>query len=102
MKLDLDQPIVTLKGEPFPDDMTLGTVSFLAVTTGLVGDEGMAGNDKMRLYGIAAKVHAGGEVELSIEDLDALKERIGRMFSVEIVGCAWLLLETNTPKKAKP
>ena len=95
MTRDLDQPILRLNGEPFPDDLKLGTAIFLAVTAPLSGDEQTDGTAKMRLYSIASKVHAGGKVDLTAEEVSLAKDRIGHMFTVEVVGCAYALLEAD-------
>lgn len=95
MKRNLDLPILQLDGQPFKDDPTLGTVCFLAVTGSLPNDERQDGAQKMRLYGLAQKVHGGGVVDLTAEDVALLKERIGRAFTVLVVGRAYELLEAD-------
>ena len=96
MKRNLDLPILQLDGKPFEDKATLKTVAFLAVTATLQSDQSMQVNEKMRLYALAQKVHAGGVVDLEAEDVALLKDRIGKAFShVVVIGRAFELLENE-------
>jgi hypothetical protein len=53
------------------------------------------GAAKYRLYTLAQKVSAGGSVELPVEDVAILKQKIGENFAPMVVGRAYDLLEAN-------
>lgn len=96
MKRDFDALILKLDGEPFEDKATLKTVAFLSVTTPLQEDSMLPVEQKMKLYGLAQKVHRGGIVDLSAEDMALLKSRIGSVFNnVVVIGRAFDLLENE-------
>jgi hypothetical protein len=93
MKRNFSTPIRRIDGSEFSEPQTLATVAFQAATLQMQGDDRLAGPDKLRLYQIAQKVHAGGIVDVSAEDITLLKERIGKAFAVEVVGAAYAALE---------
>lgn len=94
MKRNLDAPILDLEGRPFEDQATLKTVSFLAATASLPSDQNLSVSSKLELYSLAQKLHTGGEVDLTAEEISLLKDRIGKTFaSVIVIGRAFELLE---------
>jgi hypothetical protein len=95
MKRNLSAPVLQLDGTPFPNNETLGSVCFMAVTAPMPGDESMGVEQKRRLYGIAQKVHALGDVDLTAEDIVAIKERVGKGFSVIVVGRVFEMLDAD-------
>lgn len=118
MKRNFSAPIRDIKGAPIltmeeqgPDGegkaqppkqvpATLAFASFAALTMPLRGDEAMGAEQKLRLYALTQKVHAGGVVDVSAEDIALLKERIGRAHGVLVVGRAYELLEADLSEPA--
>jgi hypothetical protein len=95
MKRDFSAPILKIDGTEYDDKANLATVSFMALTAQVPGDERMTGEQKLRQYKLAHLVHRGGVQEVSAEDVTLLKERIGKAFSVMVVGKAYELLEQD-------
>jgi hypothetical protein len=96
MKRNFSTPILKIDGTAFDDKPTLATVSFMALTANLPGDDRMTGEQKVKLYKLAhLVVHAGGVKEVTAEDIALLKDRIGKAFGVLVVGAAWDLLEQD-------
>lgn len=101
MQRDFSHAILKIDGTEFEDKPTLGTVSFLALTTQLPSDRDMSGAKKVQLYALAQKVHAGGVQDMTAEELSTLKDRIGQAFGVLVVGAAWKLLDTDYVAQAE-
>lgn len=96
MKRNLDTLILNIDGQPFEDSATLKTVCFLAATATLPTDQNAPIANKLALYALAQKLHIGGEVDLTAEEIALLKERIGKAFaSVVVIGRAFELLEKD-------
>lgn len=90
MKIDFSQPILHIDGTD--TGLTLGTASIQAMITPWPGDQDMPATDKVRLFDISLKVHAGGEIDLPVEDLALLKARIGKVSPQLVVGRAYAML----------
>lgn len=97
MKRNLDTPILKLDGAEYADKPTLKLICFTAIAEPLPGDEKLTPVDKLKLYALAQKLHAGGVVDLSAEEIAQLKDRIGRGYSALVVGRAFELLEQDMP-----
>lgn len=95
MKRNMDQPLTTLDNKPYEDKSTLKNVVFAAVTQPMEEDRAQSVEEKLKCYSIAQRVFAGGEVELTAEEITLIKARIGRLFPVLIVGQAFRMLETE-------
>lgn len=96
MKRNLEAPILDLDGKPLPDEATLKSVLFLAVTTPQKDDDRLDVKKKLELYSLAQKVHAGGEVDFTAEEIAALKDRVAKVFvHVVVVGRTFELLESD-------
>lgn len=94
MKRNMDQPLTSLDGKPYEDKSTLKNVVFAAVTQPLDGER-QSTEEKLQCYAIAQRVFAGGEVELTAEEITLIKARIGKLFPVLIVGQAFRMLEAE-------
>ena len=95
MKRNFDLPMTDFDGKPYGDGATLRTVAFMAIQAVLPTDDRMVVGQKLALYNLAAKVAKGGVVDLSVEDLALLKERIGNAMTPMAVGKAFELLEQD-------
>lgn len=108
MNRNLDLPMLDLEGKPYPDAATLRDLAFAACRANLPSDEKASLTKKREIYGIAVKVVQGGVVELTIEQLKMLQERIGEAMTPIVAGQAFEMLErdfveplTLVTKKAK-
>lgn len=105
---DFDQVINDLDGNPIPVeigtkdepnqvDMTLGIACITALNTVMPGDEHRSPVAKFEAHMLSQRIHRGGEVALSVEELAMLKERTGKCFlSPAMMGPIWMLLDPMT------
>jgi len=104
MKIDFTKPITDLAGKPMqekPDTpLTLATAAATALVSRLEDatrqPEQMDGMTKVRLASLAEKIFTATDpVELKIEDVATIKERIGRAYGAIVVMRAWAMLEAS-------
>lgn len=96
MKLDFNAILVGLDGKPMlgkdKTEATLKEVAVEALMAVTENDRGASGEDKFKNYELAAKVYAGGEIEITPEQAALLKRRIGECYGPVVVGPAYKLL----------
>lgn len=99
MKLKIDEAIKTLDGKPIKegkDVITVKDILMQACTANLQTDAQMEGTKKFELYQLAMKVNASKkDIDLTIEEIATLKDRVGKGFNVLVVGQVWSALEKN-------
>lgn len=96
MKRDFNTAILNLEGLPFEDNATLKTVSLIALTTPLTGDDQLSLPEKLDFYLLAQKLCRGGILDITSEEISILKARIGLAFNhVVVIGRAFDLLESD-------
>mgnify|MGYP003654188587 CR=1 FL=1 len=93
MKRNLDTFLKTLDGKTYEDKATLKSVLFAAVAATLDSDKG---EDKMMLYGLASKIHAGGVVDFTAEEIALMKKRVQTVYPILVVGSTITLLEQDS------
>ncbi|MDW5313721.1 hypothetical protein [Rhizobium sp. PL01] len=102
-KIDFSSPILDLAGkqisvvtslEPNADRIpaTLAVVCIEALLSPLRGDS-PSGEVKMTRFELARKIHNGGEVSLSVDELSSLKHLVGLAWPALIQGATWELLD---------
>ena len=99
MKRNLEQLMTDLNGDEFGDKATLKMVCFGAVSTLMQGDEAIPLDKKMKQYQLLQKINAGGECDLSAEEIALIKERGSKLFPILIFGRMVDILE-ETPLAA--
>jgi len=82
---------VKAEGQP-PEDITLRDVAIEALCRA-TEERGVTGTQKFERFAIAQRIHKGDPVDLKVEEVATLKERIGELFPPLIVGRAFELLE---------
>ncbi len=87
---DLEGQALQVPSTTGTKDATLAIVATKALLDADVREDGAA---KVRAFNLALRVHAGGEVDLSAEEIVLIKERIGLLYGPVVVGPAWALLE---------
>lgn len=95
MKIDVSKPLKNLAGLHLKDvdgDMTL-KVACVAALMGQYEGENLDGQEKFKRYELAKKIYAGGEVELSVEEIAKIKPLIAKGFGPVVVGPAYDILE---------
>ncbi len=102
MKRNLDQVMTDLDGKDFGDKATLKMVCFGAVSTPMQGDEAIPMEKKIKQYALLQKINAGGECDLSAEDIALIKERASKLYPILIFGRLTDLLENEPALKSVP
>jgi len=106
MKLNLDAVITDLKGKAIPykdgkdapeEDLTLKQVALTALLNDSP-DERLTGDQRFKLGRLAEKVYAGGEIEMKVDQIAKVRERIGLIWNTIVVARAWGLIDG--PEKA--
>lgn len=105
MKIDLSRNLLTLDGTPIVFQMdaegkpteyaTLQTVTTRALMAPRPDAQSANGQEALQLFSLAMRVHQSAELDLTVEELATIKQRIAKGFSTSplIVGQAWSLLE---------
>ena len=101
MKVDFDAVIKDLDGVPMSDARTAaGDGRLLTLKTvcvnGLLAtetDKNIPGQQKLARFRLAEQINAGGEQNLSAEDVALIKERVGAFYVTLVVGRAFGLLD---------
>jgi len=98
MKINFDSSIKNLDGEVIKntsggDDIILKDVAVNALLAPPVDNKPVQGKEKLKNYLLAQKVNAGGEIELKVEEISLIKEKIGVGYATLIVGSAYKILD---------
>ncbi len=97
MLIDFNQKLFNpFSGKAIPnsdqEDSTLSDVAVQALTS-QIGNEVLDGATKFSYWELAKKINKV-EVELKVEEVALIKERIGKLFPPIIVGLSYDLLES--------
>ena len=97
MLLDTTKVLVNIAGESSKEsvndvavDVILRTVVVNALLSPVEKDTGMK---KMEKEELARKIYQNDSVDLTIEQVKLIKDRIGEMYAPIVVGQCWRLLE---------
>lgn len=98
MKIDVTKTLTNLDGAVMKDmvdgeavDATLRMAMVNAILSPVEKESGM---DKVKKFNLAERIHdAVDDVDLTVEEVSLIKERVGVVFSSLIVGQVWKLLE---------
>lgn len=109
MKIDITTQILNLQGEPFKNGdnedspLTLRDVCITSLSS-VIPKEDLDGVEKFKRYQLAQKIYsAHKEVTLTAEDISKIKELVGKIYNIPVVGAVYLLLEKedNCPDAEK-
>jgi hypothetical protein len=75
------------------NELSLKTVSVNALMFPYPDESNLSGDEKMNRYLLAQRLHAGGEIELRVEEVAKLKALIGKAYGPVIVGPSFQILE---------
>ena len=99
MKLNFDNLLLDFNGESIKDSNTQKEISLriVAINALIATIEGIIVEPmkKFERYKLAEKVHAGGMVEVTAEEISEIEDCVGRAYSVVVVGAAYKLLEES-------
>jgi len=101
MKIDFSQILKNIEGkelkekkedskEDIPIILSKICVEALMAT---LQDEKSNGEEKLKRYNLAEKIHKAQELEIATEDIVLLKKRVGDVYPTIIVGPAFRMLE---------
>ena len=96
--IDFTQPLIGFDNKPLilPNatrPMTLGEAVVNALLTSTPDDQKLSGVEKYKLDALARKVYAAKDVELSVEELATIKDRVGKVSTPILVGAVWRILD---------
>jgi hypothetical protein len=103
MKLLVTQVLKQRNGEPIKDgdsqgkiiEATLRMAIINALESTLESDKNEQPIKKYERSKLADRVYENNEVELSVEEIAQIKDRIGKVYNSYIVKLCWDLLETK-------
>ncbi len=76
--------------------LTLSSIAVEALQAQFDDERQLSGDDKLKRWKLAVKVHGAAEpVELSAEDIALIKRLVGKAYSAAVVGPAFLALESE-------
>ena len=101
MKVDLTKKIRNLEGDAFEEIKTEGdkrtkvkvTLKDICVNALQSNDDKIDGNEKMKRFLFAEKLHKANKIDLTVDEVVKLKELIGKIYPIAYVGASYKLLE---------
>lgn len=93
MKRDFDQVMLDFDGKPFGDNATLKSVVFMVLSGQLEGDDKAPLDQRLKQYALVQKIHKGGVVDVSAEDITLIKTRAPKCLSLIAMGRLCEMLE---------
>jgi hypothetical protein len=101
MRIDFGRQLVAINGEPMTDgadgtEVTLRLVCVNALLADMESDRGATGVQKMGRWTLATRIfNANGPLDMTVEEVTEIKDRVGKAFATGIVGPAFALLDGN-------
>lgn len=95
MKRNFDAVLLDLDNQPFSDNATLKSICIAGLVTPTPDDNQQPATEKVRLFTLAQKIHAGGVIDVTAEEIADLKARIGKNFHTLVVGRAFQMLDAD-------
>lgn len=98
MKINFSAVVTNLDGQPMKQPAMQGTEPADATLAWVVAEALLRstaekdGEGKYKLFALAMKVGAGGEIDLTPEDVSTIKLKVGEAYGPLIVGRAYDLL----------
>lgn len=100
MKINVDQNISAFDGgliKTSPEDETPITLAKILEISCLnaSGEKYSSGEKKHKVFKLLQRIHSGGEVTVSAEDIVLLKDLVGATYGVGVVGPVYEILEAE-------
>jgi len=90
MKIDFNVEMKDFNGKAINDQdkkaVTFKDICINALMGVLETDRTLTGNQKFELYMIAKKVHSGGVIDIGINDIKVIQDRVDKMYNCLMVG----------------
>ena len=101
MKVNTETILTTIQGQPLKDKDTNGqvidvTVKTVIINAILIPKQNETGIEKVQKYELAKKIYSSPEVDLTVEEIVLIKEKVGEAFAPIVVGQIWNLLEKGS------
>jgi hypothetical protein len=74
-------------------ELTLGRACSHALLMPVADEGKISGADHVKRLALALKVHAAGELDITVEEIALLKDRVAKVYATLVVGRCWLLLD---------
>lgn len=97
MKVNMNQKLLDLDGDPIADDKdtdwTLSKAVVNSLMTPLEDDKGLSPEKAIARWKLAMRLHDGGEQELSPEEATEIRNRLPKCYAVLLSGQACEMLK---------
>lgn len=100
MKLDFSKPLKNLDGSVSEGAPLLRDVSIRALVETLDSDRNKSGEDKFKRAVLAQRLLGSSDIEVSVEEVSLIKQRIGEFFAPVLVYGAWKILEGSEDERS--
>jgi hypothetical protein len=94
MKIDFSAPITDLVGAPL-GDLTLNKMAVDALMAPFEDERHLSGEQKVGRFKLAQRIHTGGEVDLTAEEVSLVKAQIAKLYAILPCARAWELLDPS-------
>ena len=96
MKVNLSAILLSINGEQIKQAgvvQTVGTIAVEALQVFDTRDTTISGDEKVKRWKLACRIHTQDEAEISIEEAKLIKDLVGKYYGPVIVGQVWEALE---------
>ena len=94
MRINFNAPLRDPKGDLFTDSATLTTACHAAMSAQLPQDTQLPAEKRLAQYRLLQRVVAGGEQEVTAEEISELKDRVAKTMSLVVFGAVVDILES--------
>lgn len=98
MNRNFDLQFSTFDGTPIDHEgsvFTLKRASVNALLTPFDDERNLPGEKKLERYKLASRIYAGGNIDVTAEEISLLKDLLSKAYSALIVGQAYIALEKD-------
>lgn len=78
--------------------ITLKRAAVNAVQAMFEDERNLDGSEKLKRWQLAMRIHLGGDVDLSADEITLVKKLVGKLYGPSVVGPVWTALEAEKPK----
>lgn len=98
LKVDFSKLLNDLSGQPIKndkggEDLILKDVAIRALTTALPEDQALTGEQAFKRLELARRIHQGGEQELDPAEAVLIRDRVPKIWVLEISGQVYEMLK---------
>jgi hypothetical protein len=94
MKIDFSAVITDLDSKPMPN-LTLGSMATNALMLAYDDERNLSGEEKVRRFKLAQRIHGASEVDLTVEEVSLVKLLIAKGYVTLPCARAWELLDPS-------